>query len=155
MPTPAPSILSTFPLCYLSFLHPLLELNPIPNMTLDLSSVLSSINSARSLAKRTNYSESLSVLSKGGLDPLRGAIELWEEEISLLSSDPSSSRKVKQLKSMVKKWKRVVREIKDEENLIRRMDKMVREKTFSKALHKENSDHSRKAEVRYRGPCRL
>ena len=95
------------------------------------------------------------MLSKGGLDPLRGAIELWDEEISLLSSDPSSSRKVKQLKSRVKKWKRVVREIKDEENLIRRMDKMVREKTFNKALHKENSDHSRKAEVRYRGPCRL
>ncbi|GMH57674.1 hypothetical protein TrRE_jg4494 [Triparma retinervis] len=123
-------------------------------MTLALSSVLSSINSARSQAKRTNYSESLSILSNGALVPLQGALELWEEEISLLSCDPSSSRKVKQLKSRVKKWKRVVREIKDEENLVRKMDKMVSSKTFRKDFHKEESNyHSRKAEHdRHRDP---
>eukprot|EP00520_Triparma_pacifica_P001485 CAMPEP_0118663202 /NCGR_PEP_ID=MMETSP0785-20121206/17279_1 /TAXON_ID=91992 /ORGANISM="Bolidomonas pacifica, Strain CCMP 1866" /LENGTH=547 /DNA_ID=CAMNT_0006556877 /DNA_START=139 /DNA_END=1780 /DNA_ORIENTATION=+ len=109
---------------------------------LDLVSVLSSIKAARSEAKRTNYTQSLSTLSKGALLPLQSALDLWEEEISLLSSDPSSSRRVKQLKNRVKKWKRVVREIKEEENLIRKLDNMVSSTSFTKdsEYHKEKRD---------------
>jgi len=82
------------------------------------------------------------MLSNGALIPLQRALDLWEEEVSLLSSaaDPTSSRKVKQLKTRVKKWKRVVREIKEEEKLVQRLDKMVSSNTTwsDSESHKED-----------------
>ena len=84
----------------------------------DLTYILPLVSQFRSLAKKTKYDESLKILQASVLAPLLTSINQWTEIVNAAKEGEKKSLECKAIKGRIKKWKKVIRELKEEEKLI-------------------------------------
>ncbi|GMH51911.1 hypothetical protein TrST_g8218 [Triparma strigata] len=84
----------------------------------DLTYILPLVSQFRSLAKKTKYDESLKILQASVLAPLSTSINQWTEIVNAAKEGEMKSLECKAIKGRIKKWKKVIRELKEEEKLI-------------------------------------
>lgn len=91
---------------------------PASPTTTDLTYILPLVSQFRSLAKKTKYSESLKILQASVLAPLDNSISQWTDAVDGMKESEKKSKEERAVKGRIKKWKKVIKELKEEEKMI-------------------------------------